>query len=626
MVKLNLITNNAGGDNINLIMRGKRIKRLVFKAEPYISIEQLRIEMEKQRIELLNHGKRYNIEIATCFKSIGWRAGNITEIDKPVDIYKPTMDYDDTKVSNVDERIDYVVVYLIPEAPNAGGCDPKYITTKNDCLHVCLVKAFGWKENLPEKIRQPRQLKKLLNVEREDPVPIDRIEKLENILNATIKVTGDFMFASGAKHPLEINLRLLNGHYTIEEPERTRIAEKLFYPRRQKNLRTYYKDKDGVHVYDGKSISLINKDTFNTMNNYHSKYLMIEVANHTDAELEQKREKYIKDAKTILELSNGKINMYQYKNAQNCALDTWLQTTKALKQPEPIGELEGTVLQKSMLGGCLYAKKGYKGFAVSYDCNSRYSAILASQYFYVVMGEGKPMQLSTDEFSQRVHGGPEGKFNYGLYHCIITGSHNLFMKNTDNWYTHFDLRCALELGLTMEIIQNDQFNFYSYDGVEKIQAKKIFGKWVNDMYELKQKGAPVKPHLSSLWGKLCEKVVHRVRVNNGETYEIPDTKKPILMRPANNGGMNIYIRDVGKVFKTDFARIGTFLTSYARMSFVRMIKPYENHIVRVHTDSVTLNKDIDVKFAVSDKLGDFKVEGKGECEIANVVNIKYSEK
>jgi len=598
---------------------------LILEAKPALTIEQIRTELEKQRVAMMNAGLNYRLEIATCFEGIGWRSGNITEIDKPVNIYKPSMAYDDATDIHFEDKIDRVVVYLIPAAPDAGGCDPKYITNKNDCLHDCLVKAYGEKLNLPEKIRQPRQLKEYLDVEREDPVPIDRIGKLEHILNATIKVTGDHEFVSGSQHPLEINLHLVNGHYTIEEPERARIAEKLFYPRKQKNLRTFYKDKEGVHIFDGKVTALITKEEFYEMNSYHSKYLLVYVPTCTDDALEAAHKKFISDAKIISDLTHGRINMYQYKNAQNCAVDTWLQTAKALKQPEPIGEIEGTVLQKSMMGGCLYAKKGYKGFAISYDCNSRYSALLASQYLYLVMGEGKPVHMTTEEFSHRVHGSKDGKFTYGMYHCEIIGSHHLFMKNSDNWYTHFDLRCALDLGLKMEIIQNGQFNVYSYDGVEKVQSKKIFGKWVNDMYALKQKGAPVKPHLSSLWGKLCEKMVNKVCVKQNEEYNLPDDKKEVLIRPANNNGdINVYVRDIGRMFKTDFARIGPFLTSYARMSFVRMIKPYEEHIIRVHTDSVTFDKDIDVKFAVSDKLGDFKIEDKGECIINNVVNVQFS--
>ena len=70
-----------------------------------------------------------------------------------------------------------------------------------------------------------------------------------------------------------------------------------------------------------------------------------------------------------------------------------------------------------------------------------------------------------------------------------------------------------------------------------------------------------------------------------------------------------------KIFKTNYARVAPFLTSYARLKFARICMPFIDDIVRINTDSFLCKHKCDVP--MSSFLGDFKLEHDGKCKVKN---------
>jgi hypothetical protein len=120
--------------------------------------------------------------------------------------------------------------------------DSKY----NDCLYYCLSNIL--KENNPFKKQQ--QLKKYLGIPRLEGVDYRLIPQLEDKLKIPINVSGDFIIQSKLEGLKQINLKLINGHYTIDHSYNRKAFNVSYTPRkimlfkREKNIRIAY---DGVN-------------------------------------------------------------------------------------------------------------------------------------------------------------------------------------------------------------------------------------------------------------------------------------------------------------------------------------------------------------------------------------------
>lgn len=80
-------------------------------------------------------------------------------------------------------------------------------------------------------------------------------------------------------------------------------------------------------------------------------------------------------------------------------------------------------------------------------------------------------------------------FQYGIYRCMIQKiTTRLFRYNKNNYYTHFDLERAKELGLKIEMIEDGENNFLHYDRCKLILGRQLFGKFIDKLYPLKEQG------------------------------------------------------------------------------------------------------------------------------------------
>jgi hypothetical protein len=71
-------------------------------------------------------------------------------------------------------------------------------------------------------------------------------------------------------------------------------------------------------------------------------------------------------------------------------------------------------------------------------------------------------------------------------------------------------------------------------------------------------------------------------------------------------------------YQTPFARLGTFLVSKCRQELSRLIEPYIDSIVRIHTDGFISSKRLPLENKIGENIGDLKV---GYCEYIHVENV-----
>ena len=142
-----------------------------------------------------------NIVVSLFFDSINdWRAGKRSSVGDPIVLHNHDS-YDEE--APLDTIFPAFQIYYLKDAPRKGGCDG----LRNDCLFNCikdvLLDAMPWK--------YPASFKKYLEVERNEPVDIALIPKIENKLKSfKINVTGDHVVTSTKDCNRSINLKSIS--------------------------------------------------------------------------------------------------------------------------------------------------------------------------------------------------------------------------------------------------------------------------------------------------------------------------------------------------------------------------------------------------------------------------------
>ena len=77
-----------------------------------------------------------------------------------------------------------------------------------------------------------------------------------------------------------------------------------------------------------------------------------------------------------------------------------------------------------------------------------------------------------------------------------------------------------------------------------------------------------------------------------------------------------------KMFRTNYARVGCFITAGARSYISKLMQPIQDRIVRIHTDGFITNGQCD--FELTDELGGLKNDKKGKCNIKNSMVIEWN--
>ena len=328
--------------------------------------------------------------------------------------------------------------------------------------------------------------------------------------------------------------------------------------------------------------------------------------------MEEAYDRFVEEADTLKEITNGKMNLYKSGNDKTTALHLFESLTKHIETPPKLKQNEADEIQKASMGAIIFNTKEYVGTYYKYDIKSDYPSIMKSGMLFPAR-EGEFMQVSQQEFtSQKMT-----FFKYGIYRCHIPYNakcKKLFRFNDKNRYTHIDLTRAVQLGLEMKIIMDDQANFLYYSRDKLLTGSEIFGEYIDYCFDLKEKKAPKsKSILNVLWGALSQKKIKKRINDNNDPIVISDTDILHGIKPFNDHKTIFEVSKMTSQYKSGWSRICPFLLAKARVKISTLIEPYQDICVRCHTDSMNLMEQPS-DIVLSDEIGGLCYEG---CFIQN---------
>src|ERR1043165_5488430 len=353
-----------------------------------------------------------------------WKPGNWTYSDEAAWLFSLSDHYDESQIPDDPdpEYFDRFIVYMRDPDPIAGGCDPKKDNGYNDCLYQCLYYAYGTFSKMPKSIEKPEILKKVLGLQRTDPVPVSCIEKVEHLARTiAINITGDITRISTSPAHRRITLILANGHYSImSNPDRRKTNTAISKPK----IPLIYQE-DGVNnivrVYDGNLIRIINIPEMRKLQSkaLFGKWYFIPVEKNKNTEkyeiLEEAYKRIYEERNILLEESKKiglTIDLFMcHGSYKKVALWLFEKLSQTIPANEPLDPIEAKWISEAMVRGLIWAKNDWKGFGRQYDETSLYPSIQQSALTFPI-GKGK-FQILKDFINHR------GYNIYGIYHAKV---------------------------------------------------------------------------------------------------------------------------------------------------------------------------------------------------------------
>lgn len=378
-----------------------------------------------------------------------------------------------------------------------------------------------------------------------------------------------------------------------------------------KPIMVFHYCNDEIVGFYGKHVAF----SKNELKNYKKKYTCIFMTSKDLlSNIEDVYKMYMTSAKALKEATNGGVDLCKTGAFPKTAIALWVKLgfNKDIKiEPERLSKEEEYLIITCTTGPIIFGLK-YEGIGYQYDFKSFYLSLLSSLNFLVPIKQGKAHSIKKlDEMK------PYSKYMYGYYRCKIEISDDenidrLFRFNKANIYTHFDLESANLLKLKVELIVDDKPNCYIYTRKDCVTGYQLFYRFKQCVWKLKeQKVEGAKLLSTSLWGGLCCASHKSVTIDK---YEV-QPKGDITKVQINEDETITYSVRRKKIFQYDWVRLKCFLLSKARLSCVEKMLPYNDVIVRSHTDSFTTTKQIDIETGT--QLGDVAFEGKFLYELSN---------
>ena len=474
---------------------------------------------------------------------------------------------------------------------NEGGNDEH-----NDCLINCIRKFC------PKKIIDHGKLKAHLNLNRDDPIPIDKVKDLEQYINQyetqpyAIFITGESEYTSTLQTNRHIHIILSKNHYSVNSTKIGKIRRKYYEDKlivMVEKIEDYYDCFDGDNNFQVSNLEeLKNKENLIVEKNYCSTSNKLSISDSYFS--------YIEMADELKNESDGLFNFYRTPTVKDMALNHFYSLTKAY-QPTEISNSESNWINKASSHAVTYWEK-YSGNVHIYDINSMYPHVMQISTNMFPIKEG--IWKIIDEIKE--------KPDYGIYRCIITKTTNaeykFFVFNSDDHYSHLDIIVAQSYGLNIKLICDGNPNFLYYPKECLVSGQLLFKKYVDSIYPLKQqkvKGA--KLILNILWGALSESKTFKKTVD----YDIPFDLSGCNIKKleASDKLRTQFTKMNESQFKTNYGRIKPFILAFARSKFYFRFHKWEHLIVRMHTDSIFLTEVPSHLLPPCDKLGYLKYEG-----------------
>lgn len=505
----------------------------------------------------------------------------------------------------------YIMMAKTPvKKTRAGGNDHK----NNDCLFECISKAYSYDYELfPKKMRYPEKFKAVLGLEREELISMDLIPIVENKFKTKINVIGDFIYTSDKKYPKVINLSLKNSHYSLIDNTNKQLLKGQSY--KVKTLLIF--DEETNYGYDGVSVKKYTIDEIKTIKATPKTSIYAVIYKDDDKEIKTQFNEMMELRDQILDISKNKIDISKSLfNVKLTVFNILMKKIKKFEKPEPLDVIEDEWIYNATRGALIFGTETPTTIeeAVVYDINSFYSSVMSCRDFMMPIKQGAFQTL--DELPEII---PYGIYRINVMRSGVELIDRLFRFNSKHFYTHFDLTCAKKLGLVMNLFIDGHVNALTYDVKTRKNGKTYFNETIEYLYSMKSEHKFFKSLLSCLWGALSEKMKVYKNTKDEAPINITDHDRILNILPTDGDHSIITLEAESFHYKNHFGRLEPFLLSKCRLIMSQYILPINSHVFRVHTDSILVDERMDEYFKVDNKIGNWKEEHSGECQISKSV-------
>ena len=594
-----------------------------------VKIAQKVAIQEKQDVDFIV-GLRYNG---------GDRSGKIFSLDAEADLFNPDTFYSGTVSTKKDKKGNNIHVtqqktfknfYIIsvPRQSKKGGFD-----IKNDCLFNTIVKGLNGIQNIDVQWNTGERFKNRLSIERCKLVSIERFPEIEDGLKINLNCYGSKTYISEGKYKRTVNINLTKNHYSLDKKHNNK---KYKVEMNSKQIAYYEIDNNYYHIItkDNEWIEVIDITKPELSDKYKNIYFInmtkeVKTGFNKNGEVSKTKKITLKDLFTEFTIAqeilsketNGEIDLSKTPRTKQAVQRLFHNMTRSFSEPDFMSQHEQEWHDKAFRGGIIYAEEGEYKDVKCYDQNSQYSYYLSQKSFYIPIKAGEFLLVDNDSIKEFAR--------YGIYRCKISSldknKDKLFRFNSSNYYTHYDINHALKLGFKVDIIQDGSVNFLYYDGDKRICGDKLFKPIVDYLFDLKLKCKYAKKFLSSLWGSCMERNYKKYIISEKtEEVEISDSEKIITIERYTDHH-KIKTTPYSHLLKTNWARLGAFLTSYVRFKMSDIISSNFdlNDVIRIHTDGVIV-KNCEMKpDLLGQNIGQFKIEKQGNLVIYSNVSLTW---
>ena len=270
---------------------------------------------------------------------------------------------------------------------------------------------------------------------------------------------------------------------------------------------------------------------------------------------------------------------------------------------ESVNEEEFYIFERCLNSGLICLNLDYKNIPTDcygYDFSRYYTNLLLD--LKIPMCPGIKRKLDNLDFDN---------LDFGIYRIKIEYTNkdftNIFNFSSENHYTSSTIyylnKIKDKYGLKLTLLDDYDdydYNCYTYNKNDLILGKTLFNDWFKALETIRKefpKNRLVKHLMSSLWGTLCSYKKIYISEDEIENYDISyiDDNEKSEYKILN------HIEDKYKIVKSinaynyGLARIKPFLTAFGRLKIMKFIHKcdIEKSLVRIHTDGLVFNKQID---------------------------------
>jgi hypothetical protein len=291
---------------------------------------------------------------------------------------------------------------------------------------------------------------------------------------------------------------------------------------------------------------------------------------------------------------------------------TFFRLLEHYQQNKKITSVEYTWFEKCANNALCYLKQdNITAECTSYDRKMCYANILGSDLMIPTKPGNEFTLDSLPKRKQLLNGFYHVKIiakNLDFHKCFTFSKHNVYVDNS----LKFAMKYKKKFKLKFELIMDGKPNAYLYNEDDMVPLKTMTYKWHEKITKLKTtyKNNPlIKFVASSTWGCIQQRCTKWYSLEQIEKKQLDvgmpggDAKYKIINRKFKKDTEYYEIVNTYKAYHFNL-RVKPWVTAQARNDLGSLARKHLKHIVRIQTDSISFDKEIDINdtnYATEDK-------------------------